>query len=164
MSMVGQGVQLQTEERTITPNGNFAEGQASPSRAAATFAKGFTDRYTKIAAASPVYSELRNMIDLAIVSAWLHQQDVTAKTGWSAQILCDESRYSIESLPVPKTAACVVNAVWLRNRLLLPAGGGVSITAHEALQTEHLLPKDPELGATRTKIQMARPAERWWWD
>ena len=98
MEMVGQGVQLQTEDKTIVASGKLEAAAGLPNPAAAVFAKSFTECYPAIAAASPVYAELRNLIDLAISAAWLRREDVTTRTGWSAEVLCDEERLAIETL------------------------------------------------------------------
>ncbi len=164
MEMVGQGVQLQTEDRTIAASGKLEAAAGVPNPAAAVFAKSFTERYSAIAAASPVYAELRNLIDLAICAAWLRREDVTEQTGWSAEVLCDEERLAIETLTTPKKVACVANAVWAGNRLLVPAGGGVSISPDEALKTERLLPSDPALSQRRSAIESTRRVDHWWWD
>lgn len=164
MEIAGQGVQLQTEDRAIAADGQLTRTGGAPHPAAAAFAKSFTDRYTAIAAVSPVYAELRNLIDLAIAAAWLRQRDAAALTGWSAEVLRDEGRFATETLTTPKKVACVANAVWTGNRLLVPAGGGVSISPDEALQQIHLLPVDSNIGQKHKTIADGRPADHWWWD
>jgi hypothetical protein len=135
-----------------------------PNQAAATFAKSFTERYPAIAAVSPVYAELRNIIDLAICAAWLRRADVTERVGWSAEVLCNEEQLAVEKMSVPKKVACVANAAWTGNRLLVPAGGGVSISPDEALTADNLLPPDQGLSQRWSSIQAGRRTERWWWD
>ena len=164
MEMVGQGVQLQTEDRRIEAGGALAAPTGPPNPAAAGFAKSFTEKYPAIAAASPIYGELRNLIDLSISAAWLQRATATADVDWSAEFLCNEKQYPIESLTTPKKVACVANGIWSGNRLLVPAGGGVSISPDEALKPENLLPSDPSLSQKRTAIQTNHAAARWWWD
>jgi hypothetical protein len=58
----------------------------------------------------------------------------------------------------------VVNSLWKGNRLLTPAGGGVSIRPDEALRSENLL-ADENGAVTKLRDELVRPADdRWWWD
>jgi hypothetical protein len=164
LELVGQGVQLQTEDRVILPGGALAVSTGTPNLAATTFANSFTERFPAIAAASPVFAELRNLIDLSICATWLRHSDALTRTGWPAEILRDEKQFSVETLTTPKKVACVANAVWNGNRMLVPAGGGVSISPDEALQAEHLLPQDRNLSQRRSAVESSRKADHWWWD
>lgn len=164
MEMVGQGVQLQTEDRRIEAGGVLAAPSGPPNPAAAGFATSFTEKYSAIAAVSPVYAELRNLIDLSISAAWLQRATVSADLDWSADLFLNEKHYSIESLATPKKVACVANAIWSGNRLLVPAGGGVSISPEEALKPENLLPSQPALSERRSLIESSRKLDQWWWD
>jgi hypothetical protein len=164
MEMAGQGVQLQTEDRVIGKRGELAPSSRPTHPAAAAFAKSFTEKFPAISAASPVYAELRNLIDLAIAAAWLRKQDAEELTGWPADLLRDETQLKTETLAVPKKVSCVANGFWSGNRLLVPAGGGVSISPDEALDKGHLLPNDQALAARRVEVSRKIPAERWWWD
>jgi hypothetical protein len=163
--MVGQGVELRTEDRAIAPDGTLGTTESAPHPAAAAFAHSFTEQFPAIAAASPVYAELRNVIDLAIVAAWLRKSDAFKGTEWQPELFYDESRFAIEKLAVPRKAACVAKVVWNGNRMLLPAGGGVSILADEALRSDRILPPQPELSSKRRVVATTRanPAT-WWWD
>jgi hypothetical protein len=164
MEMVGQGVQLQTEDRTIDIGGKLSASTGKSHPAATAYAKSFTEQYPAIAAASPVYAELRNIIDMAISAAWLERAGASAGSDWKAQLLRDEKQYAIETFAAPKKVACVANVVWSGNRMLVPAGGGVSISPEEALKPENLLPADPELSHRHSAIQASLATDRWWWD
>jgi hypothetical protein len=165
LEVVGQGVELRTEDRAIAADGSLSSSTSEPHPAARAFAESFTERFPSIAAASPIYAELRNVIDLAIVAAWLRRQGALERTGWKAELLRDEARFAVQTLPVPRKVACVANVLWKGNRMLLPAGGGVSIQPDEALRNDQLTTAPPELAARRAAIQSARPSPpAWWWD
>jgi hypothetical protein len=71
----------------------------------------------------------------------------------------------IESVPTPKTVACVANSLWKGNRLFTPAGGGVSILPDDALDKERW--RDDKTGelASRRQASLTPPTnESWWWD
>lgn len=163
--LVGQGVQLQAEDKLIGADGSLAAGGARPNKASELFTVAFTRKYPEISTASPVYAQLRNLIDLAIAAALIRRHDYYSQSGWNAALLRDEERYSVETLPAPKRVNCVVNSLWKGNRLLTPAGGGVSIRPDEALEPANLLPDDGgAVQSQREQLIVPAAAVRWWWD
>ncbi len=164
MELLGQGVQLQTEDKVIGPDGSLMDHGGPPNKASELFTQAFTKKYAEISDRLPVYAQMRNLFDLAVAAAYIRQQDFYGQTGWQASVLRDEHAFSVATLPTPKKVACVVNAVWKGNRLLSPAGGGVSAMPEAALDGKRIV-KDPDgkLNAARSK-QPAAPDENWWWD
>jgi hypothetical protein len=163
--LVGQGVQLQAEDKLIGADGSLAAAGAKPNKASELYTLSFTQKYSEISAASPVYAQLRNMIDLAITAAIIRRHDYYSQAECNAELLRDEARYPIETFAAPKQANCVVNSLWKGARLFTPAGGGVSIRPDEALAAENLLPDDQQaVAAARGKVEIPAAAERWWWD
>ena len=163
--LVGQGVQLQAEDKLIGADGSLAAAGTKPNKASELYTLSFTRKYSEISAASPVYAQLRNAIDLAIAAALIRSHDYYTRSNWKAELLRDEARYAIETLPAPKRVNCVVNSLWKGSRLFTPAGGGVSIRPDEALDSENLLPDDKQAVAAQ-RGQLSSPADvgRWWWD
>jgi hypothetical protein len=163
--LVGQGVQLQTEDKLIGADGSLAAAGAKPNKASELYTLSFTRKYPEISTASPVYAQLRNMIDLAITAALIRRHDYYAHADWDAPLLRDEARYSVETLPAPKRVNCVVNSLWKGSRLFTPAGGGVSIRPDEALEPENLLADEQQaVAGARNQVEIPAAAERWWWD
>ncbi len=163
--LVGEGVQLLAEDKLIGEDGSLAAEGTKPNKASELFTVSFTRKYPEIAAASPVYAQMRCLIDLSITAALIRRHEFYAKSGWTAVTLRDERAFSVERLPEPKRVPCVPNVVWKGSRLFAPAGGGVSIRPDEALLLENLLVD--ENGAVKQACeQTAIPAdsERWWWD
>src|SRR5262249_3904455 len=113
---------------------------------------------------APVYAQLRNMIDLAVMAAFICDEDYYGKAGWMQGVLAQEDRLPVETLATPKQVQCVANAVWKENQLFVPAGG-VSIHPHLALVAERLkADKDGKLKSRRETVGEKLPADRWWWD
>lgn len=164
MELIGQGVKLQAEDIRIGQDGALAAAGEKPGKASQLFCSAFTKKYPEIAAASPVYAQLRNMMDLAIVAAFCRRHDLYPRAGWTAEVLRDEARLPCETLPAAQRVACVVNWQWKGARLLTPAGGGVSIDAEAALEVNRLLADERgRLAAQRREIREAE-RDRWWWD
>ncbi|MEX2027581.1 MAG: hypothetical protein WEH44_09770, partial [Pirellulaceae bacterium] len=165
MELLGQGVKLQSEDIRIGPGGALAAASEKPSKASQLFCSAFTRKYPEIAAASPVYAQLRTMMDLAICAAFLRRHDLYARADWTADVLRDESRLRCETLGAPKQVPCVVNWQWKGSRLLTPAGGGVTIDAEAALDSDRVLGDDNgQLAQQRGALRPAVDGDRWWWD
>jgi hypothetical protein len=165
MELVGQAVQLQTEDKVIRPDGRIVDSGAKPGKAAIFYSTSFTRKYAEIARVSPVFAQMRNQIDMLVAAAYIRNEDFYGQAGWRAETLLDEAELPVETFPKPQRVHCVVNAIWKRNRLVSPAGGGVSIMAHEALSKERLMwDKDGELGRRYADVRENRNEDRWWWD
>lgn len=164
VEIVGQGVQLQTENKRIGTQGALHQaGQADP--AAERFAQGFTAKYPELAGVRPVYAQLRDVVDLLMAAAWLQRNDYYGRTGWQAELLRDETRLPTETFHAPKQVPAAVNCVWRGRRLLAPAGGGVEIFPHRGLESDNLLDDDQgDVTAARNNVALPRDALRWWWD
>jgi hypothetical protein len=165
MELVGDGVKLIGEDERVLADGGRV-GVKRTDRASEAFVLEFTKKYPELAAASPVYAQLRNLIDMAVATAFIQQQDYYGQADWSMEVFRDESRFPVESYTVPKFVESAVNVVWKGNTLLTPIGGGVNLQPLQALQTDKLL-KD-ENGAVsqkRTSVKVeGLGADRWWWD
>ena len=165
MELVGQGVQLLGEDKLIGSDGTLIVSRAKPDKASQRFTLAFTRKFPEIAAASPIYAQLRNIIDLAVTAAFIRREDFYGRTRTSLGVLGDESQLPTEVYREPRSAACAVNSIWKRNRLFTVAGGGVSIQADEALTEARLLADDEgALSQVYRKVREVSAADRWWWD
>ncbi len=164
MELLGQGVQLQTEDKVIGPDGSLVDRGGQPNRASELFTQSFTKKYREISERLPVYAQMRNLFDLAVAAAYMRRQDFYGQAHWHVAEFRDERMLPIATLPTPTKVQCVVNAVWRGNRLLSPAGGGVSIVAEEALDEKRISKDADGKLAGRQKALAAPPANAWWWD
>ena len=108
---------------------------------------------------SPVYAELRNLIDIAIVAAYLNQEGIFAKAEWTMPTLGDETKYSIETGSPLMYAPAACNIVSKGGRLMTPTGGGVQIQPQVALNEENLVDNDAKFA----KVSQL-PEGQWWWN
>lgn len=165
MGLVGEAVQLLAEDKLVGPDGQLAPAAAKPNKASELFTTAFTRKYPEIASRSPVYAQLRNLIDMLVAAAFIRQQDFYGQANWDLGILGDERNLPVQTMPAAQHVPCVVNTVWKGNRLLSPAGGGVSIRADEALRSDRLLSdEDGKLAKRYEDIGPPADTNRWWWD
>jgi hypothetical protein len=166
MEMVGQGVKLVGEGELVTNDGQRKVQGNTGSKASDIFVKSFTQKYADLAARSPVYAQLRNLIDLAVAARFIQQQDYYGQAGWRAEILMNEDKIPVLTYQTPLYVEPVVSAIMRGSRLMTPIGGGVRIETGRALATENLLPDDGgKVQKFRQEVNVKNlGADQWWWD
>ena len=90
------------------------------SKASQAFVRSFTKKYAELADRSPVYAELRNLIDLAIAAAYIQQEGYVDKAGWKMEFFGSEKAFSVETYEIPKTVESAVNVITKGQRGELP--------------------------------------------
>jgi hypothetical protein len=161
IELVGQGVKLVGADEVVLPDGRRMSADRA-NQASTLFTTAFTKKYPEIAARRPVYAQLRSLIDLAVVAAWLQEFDGYGKAGWGAETLRDEAVYPIETLQPVVQVETAINAVWRGPRLMTPIGGGVTIQAATAVEPPNLL-MDEKGEVAKAHAAVKLPADRWWW-
>ncbi|MBT6055594.1 MAG: DUF1598 domain-containing protein [Planctomycetaceae bacterium] len=162
IELVGDGVKLIGADEMVLPNGRRISSQ-QPSRASKLFTQAFTLKYPEIARQHPVYAQLKTLIDLAVVAAYLQEHGAYESTEWSASSLLDEGVYPIERFVAPQKIDCAVNAVRRGSRLLTPIGGGVVIMPRESFARENL--QIDETGTLYEQHNSLKiPVDSWYWD
>jgi hypothetical protein len=164
MELVGDGVKVVGEDELVAAGGQ-RQAAGHGDRASQAFVTSFTKLYSELADRSPIYAELRNLIDLSVAAAYLQHENIYGKAGWTMDLLGDEQTVSVETYNAPKQVATAVNAIWRGHTLLTPVGGGVQIQPLLALDTSNRLPdKDGKLAKTRPQIKPDLAKGQWWWD
>lgn len=165
MKMTGSGVKLVGEGELVDNAGKRKNGgRTNP--ASRAYTNDFTKKFNQIAAAQPVYAQLRNLVDLSIAAAYIQHQDMYQQSGWDLGVFGSEDQLPVEVLPAPRQVETAINAVMAGSRLITPIGGGVAIQARKALSDENV--KRDESGAisqTKSAAAVEELADgSWWWD
>jgi hypothetical protein len=164
MQLVGTGVKLVGENERIDKQGQRSN-EGKPSKASRAFCESFTKNYDALAKVSPVFAELRNLMDMTIAAAFIHEKDLFAKSGWNMSYFADESRSNVESYNAIRQVEAAINAVWKDGVLMTPIGGGVAIQPHFALDAEHAkVDEKGEINKVRDQMKLGVAANQWWWD
>jgi len=165
MEMVGDGVKLVGENEFVGADGQRTKSGSS-NRASMAFTSSFTKFYSEIARRSPVYAQLRDIVDMAVAAAFIQHEGYYAKAGWDMELLGDESRFPVEVYRAPTQVDTVVTSIWKGRRLMTPVAGGVHVEAELALKSENLL-EDTEGKVEKvrkeTQLDHLQPGQ-WWWD
>ncbi len=165
MELVGDGVKLVGADEVVSAGGE-RHASANADGASKAFCTDFTKKYPQLAAVMPVYSQLRNLIDLSVAAAFIQQHDFRGKAQWPMTTFSEEATVPTETFTAPKTVESAVNAIWKGTHLMTPIGGGVTISPMQALDTSHLLKDDNgKVSEARSKLNLDNlPKGQWWWD
>lgn len=165
MELVGQGVKLIGEDELVNADGSRAVAGAHNNGASKAFTDAFTKLYPELAKKSPVYAQLKNVIDLAIAAAFMQEKDYYGRADWKMEVFGDEKAFPVEHYEAPKHVESTVNVVWRGSRLMTPIGGGVSIQPRKALASDNLLRDEGEVAAAHEKNDLSKLTKgQWWWD
>jgi hypothetical protein len=118
-----------------------------------------TERYEALSKAEPIFAELRNCMDLAVVAALVARENLTAKAGAGLPLLLGGEALPTATFAAPKRIASQA-AVMNKGHKWMIAVGGVQINAWTVTgQAQQSTSLAPVHGA-------ARPGDeaRWWWD
>jgi hypothetical protein len=166
MELVGNGVKLMGEDEMVATDGSRHVVKGTANRASMAFVTGFTQKYPELAAKTPVYAQLRNLIDIAVACAFIQQQDYYGRADWKMELLLDESKVKVQTHEAPVQVETAVASFWKGSRLLTPVGGGVTFHPEQALSPTNRLADDGEkVAKLRDKIELKNlAADQWWWD
>jgi len=162
----GQGVQVQSENEFLAANGQRQHtGQSNDLNQ--RFANSFTQHFGELAVKYPIYAELQNVFDLALVAALLETHQVADRAGWRMSCFGDAEQLRIPLGPVPHAVESVVNHRVINGRQIVAAvSGGVRLDPFAALsKTPPRRDATGQLGSQRDRVRPTSEArERWWWD
>ncbi len=155
----GPGVQVMTEDSVLTANGAVQrQGRANPM--AQRFADQMTDNYEELSKKHPIFGELRNIMDLAIVAAVITKEDMANKAGCDLSLLMDaDALPTADYEDVPKLVETKASVLAKRGQTFITASGGVEINSWKVLSEKETDGKI-ELAAN----DVAPLGDHWWYD
>ena len=90
----GQRAQLFSQDELTNQAGQRMD--APTTRASVQkYAQHFTEKFPELAKVSPVFAELQNIIDLAVMAALLKKEQLPQKVGWKPSLFLDEERATL---------------------------------------------------------------------
>ena len=164
--LIGNGLKLSGADEMVATSGTRqATNRTKIHPASAAFVNSFTQKYPQLAKTSPIYAELRNVVDMSIVAALIQKNGYYEKSGWKMGFFGDETQFRCETGAAPKWVEPVVNPIARGGTLKVPIAGGVTIQPQEAVSAANL--KVDETGKIAKKYEAVRPQladGQWWWD
>jgi hypothetical protein len=153
----GSSVKCLTEDTIFAAGGAQRAGQSSP--AAQRWADMMTTKYEALAQKEPIFAELQNMMDLAVVGALIVKENLAAKAGFSMPLLLNSKDLPNDQLNKVEKTDSIVSMTQKGSNWVISASGGVQIDAWGFASKQET---DAKIDAVRTKAVAS--AARWWWD
>jgi len=155
----GGSVKAMTEEDFLTSTGQRQHtGRANPT--AQKWADLMTAQYDRLAVAEPVFGQLRNCMDLAILGAMMVQYRLPEKAGYSFPVLLESNQVPLLKFTPPKQTDTIASVVKKGRNWVITASGGVQIPSWQIIQKTE---KGDSLSAVRTQTT-AKKSSSWWWN
>ena len=165
----GQGVKVLSENELLTAQGKRVHTGKSEALNR-EFAQSFTQHFEALCGKYPVYAEMRNIFDLALVGGLIGEEDLAGATGWHMTCFGDPAAYQVQLGPAPEKVETVANHRVIRAgkkiHTIFGVSGGVSVdpsplVARQAIEIESY----GTLGSRRSAaVPKELPPGAWWWD
>ncbi|MCR9116235.1 MAG: DUF1598 domain-containing protein [bacterium] len=171
--LVGPGARVQSENEMLTDRGERVHTGKSD-EPNSEFAHNFSKHFERLAGKHPVYAELRNVFDLALIAAIIKEQDLASQADWKMIHFGPETSenamapYQVRLETAPTEVDSIVGYTELNpGQLVAGASGGVSAQAQVVFAPE--ITKVDAYGLVKAnhhsgKPQQKLPAGVWWWD
>jgi hypothetical protein len=151
------GVKAMTEERLMAGSGQL-KNATRVNLLAEKWADNMTAHYDELSLKDPIFGQLRNCMDLAVVAALISHHDMPARSGWSMSLLLDPD-LKIKRFHAPRSVDTVASVVRKRSGMLISASGGVAINPWPTLES-------PKTDAALDEVRSEAAARNtnWWWN
>lgn len=157
--LIGPGVQVLTEDEIVAADGSV-RGAGAANAAAERFARRMTEQYAELSVAEPVFGELRNLMDLCVVSALIAKHDLCSRAGADLPWLFDTAEGApIRRWHAPKSIASQSSFVKRGASYLITVSGGVKIESWQAASRDEVNPRVSQVHQKSTP-----PGDGWWWN
>ncbi len=124
----GASVRTLTEDSFYNSSGQ-RRSTNKPNPVAEKWAENMTDQFAALALAEPVFGELRNCMELAIVGALIVKERLPEKAGYSLPVLMTSTDLQPAEYNAPKQVPSYTSVLPKGQRYIVTVSGGVAINS-----------------------------------
>ena len=136
------------------------------------FAHSFTKHFDELAAKYPIYADLRNIFDLALVTTLIRSEDLPGQVDWHMTYFGDhpdsnEPQHEIALGTAPREVETVINhRVVAKKHIIAGVSGGVRVDTQRVINKDSIQTGDHQ----RMQAEYTQSVPRnlahgaWWWD
>jgi hypothetical protein len=152
--------------RCLTENDLFAADGTRQTKVgtdplAAGWCERMTRHYDTLAGKQPVFAELVNCVDLAVVAALIHGRQLAGRAGLDLAALLDTRAVPLPSYDVPTSVPTVAHGVRKGSSWVVSASGGV---AFQPWSFATSTAESADMGKSRGLALASRPTSGVWWE
>jgi hypothetical protein len=155
----GSAVKAMTEEDHVAAGGQI-QHTGRPNPTAQRWADIMTAKYAELAVADPIFGQLQNCMDLAVVAALIAKERLAEKAGYSMPALLDSPAVRPVVFAAPKQVPSMASTLKKGHTWVISVSGGVAIYSWQLADGTR---QSETVNAVRTKAAPAETAN-WWWN
>ncbi len=154
----GAAVKAMAEEDFLTTDGSREHtGKASPM--AQRWANQMTARFEELSRVEPVFGQLRNCMELAIVAALITKERLVERAGCGLPVMMNSGRVEIDQFFAPQQVDSQASVVRKGRNWVISASGGVQIHSWGIAEKA----ETADAPAT-VRTQSTPKGDTWWWN
>jgi len=158
--LTGGKMVCMTETDLLVREG-MKRGSGRADKNAARWCEQMTACYDDLALSKPVFRELKNCVDLAVVAALIDSRQLADRAGLDLSLFKDASSVQLSSYAVPKQVPTVAHGIKRGNRWILSASGGVQFQPWAFLEE---VVEAQDVASTRKLALASRPEAGICWE
>lgn len=148
-------------ENDVLAAGGVQRGAAPADKVAKKWCDDFSAKYDALSAKHPVFAELANCVDLAVVAALVSGQRLEEKAGLDLGSLRDADRVRLPTYEVATQVPTVATGVKKGGKWVVSASGGIQF---QPWSFATAIDEVAGVSGERTTALGDRPDSSWWWD
>ena len=154
----GPGAKALTENEVITASGKTKTVKDDPT--SIKWAEVFTEKFGELANADPVFAELQNVMDMAVVAAIIEKHGLLETINLQAPFIQgNNDQVELPKWSVPSTVSTECSFVQIRNSWMVTASGGVQVDSWGVLENVEI---DDSVTLIASTAGSARNDSAWW--
>jgi hypothetical protein len=154
----GPGVKVMTEDDFVQGGKVKRAGKANP--VAQEWADTLTAKYGQLSVADPVFGELRNVMDLCVITALIHREDLLNRLNLELPNITSETDgIKLQAFHAPKEVDSKCSVTKSGRDFIITASGGVEINSWSVIEK---VEESAEVGKLREKAAGKQGKALWW--
>ena len=163
----GPGVQVLCENELLDAQGGRIHTHKA-STLNATFARNFTKEYDALSVKYPIYAEMKNIFDLAIICSLIEKERLADRADWGMTHFGPQGAYAVQTSPAPTDVDTIMNMrVIDKKHIIAGVSGGVSVDTSAFVTDENIQVDDYGLMSgdrQESRVPKGIAHHGWWWD
>lgn len=164
--IIGSGVKMLSENELIGKLGNRV-GTGKSDQLTQQFASEFTKNFEQLSQQYPVYGELRNVFDLALITMLIKSEDLHTRVQWDLDYFLDENGYRVVQAVSPTAVESVISYRLVGGKTVLAGvSGGVLLDPRVLVAEDNIIHDSYGILEAEHKgnANLSLPKAVWWWD
>jgi Protein of unknown function (DUF1598) len=157
--IAGPGAKAMTENEILVTDGSTKKVKDHP--VLTKWAENMTERFAALADADPVFAELQNVMDLAVVAAIIEKQSLCENVKLEIPMIAEENnKVKLPERPVPASVASQCSFTQVRGKWMVTTAGGVQVDSWGVLE---IVQVDNSLASLPSRA-LANVGDKAWWN